>query len=104
LTGLKSKYLTKLVFGGMLAFSNVVVGILAYAYASIDAQSYYAQSVSILLDETIDSLEANDRSLLSRLKSFRSAQSLTYENRGHLLENVRSLKVRGETTRSSSHE
>jgi hypothetical protein len=104
LTELKSKYSTKMFFGGMLVFSNVFIGILVFAYASLDAQSYYAKSVGILLDETIDSLEANDPSILSRLKSFRSVQSLTYENRSDLLKNVQSLKVQGEIARSGSND
>jgi hypothetical protein len=87
--------------GAVLLVSHALTAIWAYAFADIDANSYYARSVELLLDETIGGLEAGDPELLSHLKKFRSEQRLTYENRGELLENVERFRAQGESRRTA---
>ena len=75
--------------------------ILSVAITQLDDQSYYSASVQTLLDETIESLESGDPTLLPRLKEFSDSQSLTYESRADLLENLRKLREDGKRERQA---
>ena len=75
--------------------------ILSVAITQLDDQSYYSASVQTLLDETIESLESGDPTLLPRLKEFSDSQSLTYESRADLLENLRQLREVGKRERKA---
>ena len=75
--------------------------ILSVAITQLDDQSYYSASVQTLLDETIESLESGDPTLLPRLKEFSDSQSLTYESRADLLENLRQLREDGKRERKA---
>jgi len=90
----------------LLAFliSHAVAGLTVYVYKDLDDNSYYAASVSTLLEEITLALSANESGFPERLKEFTSEQSLTYENRGNLLENARSFREAGQEKRDKSRE
>jgi len=73
--------------------------LVTFAITQLDDNSYYASSVAKFLDETIEALESGEAHFLTRLKRFREAQSLSYENRGDLLDNVRAFRDEGKILR-----
>jgi len=79
----------------------VITSFVTVVFTKLDDQSYYAAAVQILIDESIDSLEKGDSTLLSRLQQFREVQHLTYESRSDLLENLRQFRAQGEAVRES---
>lgn len=79
--------------------SNTFCGFAVYVYTTLDNQSYYASAIEILINETTTSLEHNDPSFKNRLLAFKVTQSLTYENKGNLLENLREFKKNGDILR-----
>lgn len=85
-----------------LLISHGVVGLTVFIYKDLDDNSYYAASTQMLLAETVTAIEQREPSFLNRLKEFVSAQPLTYENRGTLLDNARTFAARGETLRTES--
>ena len=84
-----------------LALVMVITSFATVVFTKLDDQSYYAAAVKILIDESIDSLEKGDSTLLSRLQQFREVQHLTYESRSDLLENLRQFRAQGEAVRES---
>ena len=84
-----------------LVLVMVVTSFVTVVFTKLDDQSYYAAAVQILIDESIDSLEKGDSTLLSRLQQFREVQHLTYESRSDLLENLRQFRAQGEAVRES---
>lgn len=80
--------------------SYAVVGLSVYIYKELDDNSYYAASVHTLLDEITTALRANEPGFLERLERFESEQTLTYENRGDLLENARRFREEGQGQRA----
>ena len=94
------------VFQGLCVITTVVLvmvitSFVTVVFTKLDDQSYYAAAVQILIDESIDSLEKGDSTLLSRLQQFREVQHLTYESRSDLLENLRQFRAQGEAVRES---
>ena len=69
------------------------------AITQLDDNSYYAATIRELLDETIEAIENNETNYANRLKEFKDEQSLTYEERGGLLENTRSFRQEGREKR-----
>ena len=84
-----------------LVLVMVITSLVTVVFTKLDDQSYYAAAVQILIDESIDSLEKGDSTLLSRLQQFREVQPLTYESRSDLLENLRQFRAQGEAVRES---
>ena len=84
-----------------LVLVMVITSFVTVVFTKLDDQSYYAAAVQILIDESIDSLEKGDSTLLSRLQQFREVQHLTYESRSDLLENLRQFRAQGEAARES---
>ena len=84
-----------------LVLVMVITSFVTVVFTKLDDQSYYAAAVQILIDESIDSLEKGDSTLLSRLQQFREVQHLTYESRSDLLENLRHFRAQGEAVRES---
>ena len=84
-----------------LVLVMVITSFVTVVFTKLDDQSYYAAAVQILIDESIDSLEKGDSTLLSRLQQFREVQHLTYESRSDLLENLRQFRAQGEAVRES---
>ena len=84
-----------------LVLVMVITSLVTVVFTKLDDQSYYAAAVKILIDESIDSLEKGDSTLLSRLQQFREVQHLTYESRSDLLENLRQFRAQGEAVRES---
>ncbi len=84
-----------------LVLVMVTTSFVTVVFTKLDDQSYYAAAVKILLDESIDSLEQDDSTLLGRLQQFREGQHLTYESRSDLLENLRQFRAQGEAVRES---
>jgi len=84
-----------------LVLVMVITSLVTVVFTKLDDQSYYAAAVQILIDESIDSLEKGDSTLLSRLQQFREVQHLTYESRSDLLENLRQFRAQGEAVRES---
>ena len=79
----------------------VITSFVTVVFTKLDDRSYYAAAVQILIDESIDSLEKGDSTLLSRLQQFREVQHLTYESRSDLLDNLRQFRAQGEAVRES---
>lgn len=91
----------RITLGIVVMFLSLPLPVLvSIAITQLDDNSYYAASVGTLLDETIQALESEEDEFLARLKTFRSNQALTYENRGDLLENVRAFQYEGEKLRT----
>ena len=84
-----------------LVLVMVITSFVTVVFTKLDDQSYYAAAVQILIDESIDSLEKGDSTLLSRLQQFREVQHLTYESRSDLLDNLRQFRAQGEAVRES---
>ena len=86
---------------GLLAFllSHAIVATGVYVYKELDDNSYYSASVRTLLDEITTALSADEPGFQVRLTKFTSEQSLTYENRGNLLENARDFREVGRDLR-----
>ena len=84
-----------------LVLVMVITSLVTVVFTKLDDQSYYAAAVQILIDESIDSLEKGDSTLLSRLQQFREVQHLTYESRSDLLDNLRQFRAQGEAVRES---
>jgi cell division protein FtsX len=84
-----------------LVLVMVITSFVTVVFTKLDDQSYYAAAVQIFLDESIDSLEEQDSTLLSRLQQFREVQHLTYESRSDLLENLRQFRAQGKAVRES---
>ena len=73
--------------------------LISVAVTQLNDQSYYAASMTILIEETIESLESQDSSLLERLRNFSEQQPITYESRANLLENLRVFRSDGDASR-----
>lgn len=71
------------------------------AVTQLNDQSYYAASITILIDETIESLESQDSSFLDRLRKFSEQQPITYESRADLLQNLRTFHSEGDAIREA---
>ena len=74
--------------------------LISVALTQLNDQSYYAASMTILIDETIESLESQDSSFLERLRNFSERQPITYESRAGLLQNLRTFRSDGEAIRT----
>ena len=85
----------------ILVVSIATSSLISTALTQLNDQSYYAASIRILIDETIDSLENQDPSLLERLQDFSEQQPLTYESRSGLLENLRKFQSDGDVLRKA---
>lgn len=85
----------------ILVVSIATSSLISTALTQLNDQSYYAASIRILIDETIDSLEDQDPSLLERLQDFSEQQPLTYESRSGLLENLRKFQSDGDALRKA---
>ena len=100
--GSKRKRIT---LGLLVIITSLPVAILlSVAITQLDDQSYYAASVKILLDESIDAVEAKEAGFLARLQAFRASQRLSYETRDNLLENARRFREDGKTSRKEHNE
>ena len=75
--------------------------LISTAVTQLNDQSYYAASITILIDETIESLESQDSSFLDRLRKFSEQQPITYESRADLLQNLRKFRSDGDATRKA---
>lgn len=75
--------------------------LISTAVTQLNDQSYYAASITILIDETIQSLESQDSSFLDRLRKFSEQQQITYESRADLLQNLRKFRSDGDATRKA---
>ncbi|MGC6441325.1 MAG: hypothetical protein ACON4H_01590 [Rubripirellula sp.] len=75
--------------------------LISAAVTQLNDQSYYAASITILIDETIESLESQDSSFLDRLRKFSEQQPITYESRADLLQNLRTFRSEGDATRKA---
>jgi len=75
--------------------------LISTAVTQLNDQSYYAASITILIDETIESLESQDSSFLDRLRKFSEQQPITYESRADLLQNLRTFRSDGDATRKA---
>lgn len=75
--------------------------LISTAVTQLNDQSYYAASITILIDETIESLESQDSSFLDRLIKFSEQQPITYESRADLLQNLRKFRSDGDATRKA---
>ncbi|MCX6855085.1 MAG: hypothetical protein NTV80_09285 [Verrucomicrobia bacterium] len=102
LLAVRRSLLSARVFSAVLALliSHGVVGLAVFIYKDLDDNSYYAASTQILLDETVAAIDQQERNFLNRLKEFVATQSLTYEDRGNLLEHARTFAARGEALRT----
>ena len=75
--------------------------LISTAVTQLNDQSYYAASITILIDETIESLESQDSSFLDRLRKFSEQQPITYESRADLLQNLRTFRSDGDAIREA---
>ena len=75
--------------------------LISTAVTQLNDQSYYAASITILIDETIESLESQDSSFLDRLRKFSEQQPITYESRADLLQNLSTFRSDGDATRKA---
>ena len=75
--------------------------LISTAVTQLNDQSYYAASITILIDETIESLESQDSAFLDRLRKFSEQQPITYESRADLLQNLRKFRSDGDATRKA---
>lgn len=85
----------------ILVVAISISSLISTAVTQLNDQSYYAASITILIDETIESLESQDSSFLDRLRKFSEQQPITYESRADLLQNLRKFRSDGDATRKA---
>ena len=85
----------------ILVVAISISSLISTAVTQLNDQSYYAASITILIDETIESLESQDSSFLNRLRKFSEQQPITYESRADLLQNLRKFRSDGDATRKA---
>lgn len=78
----------------------ISVSFLAVVITKLDDQSYYAASIRILIDESLESLGEADGTFEDRLKQFSDQQPISYESRANLLENLRKFYANGKALRA----
>jgi len=78
------------------------VSFLAVLITKLDDQSYYAASIKVLIDESLESLGEADDTFEDRLKQFSDRQPITYESRANLLENLREFHANGKALRAAN--
>ena len=88
----------------LLCVSHVIVGLGVLIYKDLDDNSYYASTISTILEETIDALRSNEPDFANRLETFTSQQQLSYASRGNILENARRFRTDGIANRSKTTE
>ena len=85
----------------ILVVAISISSLISTAVTQLNDQSYYAASITILIDETIESLESQDSSFLDRLRNFSEQQPITYESRADLLQNLRTFRSDGYAARKA---